>query len=58
MIRELPIPLGYIAGAEDPVIAGRSAWRKTPGIDHQLSYMLNGAGHMGMIEDSDAFWRP
>ncbi|HRW74376.1 MAG: alpha/beta hydrolase [Saprospiraceae bacterium] len=55
MIRELPIPLGYIAGAEDPVIAREVSLEESHLASITNFHMLNGAGHMGMIEDSDAF---
>ena len=55
MVSELSIPVGYIAGAQDPVIALEVSLKESHHANITSFHLLDEAGHMGMVEDPEAF---
>lgn len=55
MIRHLNLPLGFIAGAKDPVISRQSSLEEATVSEGTIFHMLEEAGHMGMVEDPGSF---
>ncbi|MCF8238075.1 MAG: alpha/beta hydrolase [Saprospiraceae bacterium] len=54
-VRELDIPVGFIAGAKDPLIPKEASLEESHVAKVTSFHLLENAGHMGMLEDPEAF---
>ncbi|MBK7344892.1 MAG: alpha/beta hydrolase [Saprospiraceae bacterium] len=54
-VQDLTIPVGFIAGAKDPLIPIESSLEESHLASVTSFHLLDNAGHMGMVEDPEEF---
>lgn len=54
-VQDLDIPVGFIAGAKDPLIPVEASLEESHLANITSFHLLDNAGHMGMVEDPEEF---